>query len=58
MTVRGPEVRPRITWRGPREAMLTRVDPNTYAEVKERARRSGMSMSDWIGAAVRQALRS
>lgn len=59
MAVNVQETPSRIaSWRERHLALISRVDPDTHAEVKARARASGMSMSDWVAAAVRQALRS
>lgn len=47
----GPE------WRGPRKAVLTRLDLTTAALVHGRARQAGVSVSEFVADLIRQGLR-
>lgn len=46
------------SWQGPRLLLGTRVDPLTAAQIKDRAQHAGLSVSDWLASAARQALRT
>ena len=53
---RAPNQRGGPEWKGPRERLVTRMDPTSAAMIRIRAKAAGLSTSEWLEAIARKAL--